>query len=411
MTKISIHKERETHILVLPPLIIRVSDVSKLSLEDIDLKLLSNIRSHIEALEPQIPNRVVVTVGQYTLDLLTDFQHLREGIIDLIRVYHKKDLEHKTIILDSRYTLEIDTLYEPHYWFDLQKQIDEEKFKEEIEKRFYRYHENILSITNLGEGAASGILPVIHRFLNDMQKNSLGVAVFPSMSHSSDALFNAFACIGRIFLENTTPIILIDQSNLEEFSGIHRDGEPINGIEIIDYMIEILLEKEGFLKDFCTLSNNFKILNFIPLLATGCSLDVYENLRNILDITLEQPLMNIDLSTSSMIFVLVRAPVFYRDEYSKGNIEYEVSKWLSESIKIDIPQVCETIFTEEFSDRIDVLILMGGFYTQKLFRDVYRRIERFSNMNLEQNLINVDLWNRIKKKLLETNKGIAAIHS
>lgn len=372
-----------------------------MSLSDTDLKLLSSIKRHLRALKPQLPSRAVITVGQYTLGLLSGSSSFTVGDADLIRVHHKKDLEYKTMPLEPDYTLEIDTAYEPHYWFDVQGQIERRGFRRRIEKYLYRYHRDVFTLTNLGEGTASGVLPILHAFLKEEEKNSLGVTIFPSMNHSSDALFNAFSCAGIICQENTTPLLFIDQGNLEKFRGVHRKGESLNGVEVVEYIMEILLEKEGFLHDFYTLTSNFNIQNFMPLIATGCSLDIYEDLRNILDITLEQPLMNVDLSTSSIVYVIVRAPAFYRDVYTKGYIEYEVSQWLTDSLGVDIPQICDVIFRDEYGDRVDVLMLVGGFDTRPLFQDVYSRIRRFSNLNVEQKLIDGELWDRIKKKLLE----------
>ena len=374
--------------------------VNLMSLNDTDLKLLSNIKSHINALKPVLPNRAVVTVGQYALDL-ADIPSVKGEQTDLIRVHHKKDLEYKTIILDRNYSMEIDTEYEPHYWFDLKTQTDDETIRKGLERKIFRYHKDLYTITNLGEGTAAGLLPLLHKFFNNKAKNSLALGIFPSMAHSSDALFNAFSCTGMISLENTTPLLFFDQGKLEEYRGVHRKGDTLNGVKALDYLLEILLEKDGFLRDFFTLSRNFNLQYFTPLMATGCSLEIYENLRNILDISLEQPLLDIDISTSSLIYVLVRSPLSYSSEFTKGVIEYEVSQWMNESLGIDIPQVVDTIFREEYSDRLDVVMLMGGFDTKPLFGGIYERIKRFTHMNLEQNLIEADHWNKLKENLLK----------
>ena len=128
--------------------------VNLMSLNDTDLKLLSNIKSQINALKPVLPNRAVVTVGQYALDL-ADIPSVKGEQTDLIRVHHKKDLEYKTIILDRNYSMEIDTEYEPHYWFDLKTQTDDETIRKMLERKIFRYHKDLYTITNLGEGTAA----------------------------------------------------------------------------------------------------------------------------------------------------------------------------------------------------------------------------------------------------------------
>jgi hypothetical protein len=371
-----------------------------MSLDDTDLKLLSKIKEHIQAIEPDLPNQEVLTIGQYAYDLV-DKSFLGDEHTDLIRVHHKKDLEYKTIIPDAARTLEIDTEYEPHYWFDLYSQIEDDELVKRFEEKIYRYHKNIYTITNIGEGTASGFLPKLHNFIYKKEKNRLGIVVFPSMTHSSDALFNAFSCTGLIQVENSTPLLFIDQDNLENYKGVYRTGKPLNGIEAVEYILDIFLEKDGFLHDFNTISKNFNITNFSPLLASGCSLDIYESLVNILDITLEQPMLNIDLSTSTFLYVLLRCPVSLSKKFTKGYLEYEVSQWLNSSVGIDIPQICDTIFKEEYGDRIDVLVLFGGIDMSPMFEVIYERIKRFSQMNLDQNLVDPDVWGKLKRKLLD----------
>jgi hypothetical protein len=372
-----------------------------LSLSEADLKLLVGLRKHIEALTPVLPDKAVVTVGQYTLDSLLDTPRFQEDErLDLFRVYHKKDLEHKTLYIDPESQVQVDTLYEPHYWYDLMENVNEDEFKGRLAERIFDYHKEVLTLVNLSEGSSSGLYPMLHKFLAEREKNTLGTVIFPSMGHSGDALFNAFASVGMITLDNSTPLLLIDQGSLEAYRGVHRMGEALKGLDVVDYLVELLLDKDGFIRDIYKLSRNFGIRFFSPLLATGCSLTIYENFRNILNIVLEQPLMTIDMSTASMIYVLVKAPTYYKDEFTKGKIEYEVSQWLKDSLGSDVPQVCEPIFVEEFGDRVDVVILVGGWNTSPMFRDIYRRIERFSNMNLEQGLYDRQLWEKIMEKLM-----------
>lgn len=371
-----------------------------MSLKDADLKMLASIRENINFIKSVLPDRAVITVGQYTLDALESSDFDEEGLTDVIRVHHKKDLEHKTVYIDPEYEVEIDTLYEPHYWFDLLEHMDAEDFYSQLDRRVHDYHDEVLTLVNLSEGSSSGLYPLLHRFLAKHEKNVLGVSLVPSMSHSSDALFNSFASTGMVAIDGSTPLLLIDQGRLEDYSGVHRVGEVLKGIDVLDYLVELLLDKRGLIRDLYKLSRNFDIDVFSALMATGCSLGIYESFRNILDVTLEQPLMEFDISTATMIYVIVRAPLYYRDEFTKGQIEYEVSQWLTESLGVDLPQICEPLFVDEFGDRVDVVILVGGFDTAKIFNDIYRRIERFSNMNLKQSLYDRELWDEIKGKLL-----------
>lgn len=368
---------------------------------NVDAKLLSGLRDQIKAISPVLPDKAVVTVGQYALETLRESEKLSDpDVYTLLRIMHKKDLQHKTLEIDPELSLQMDTMYEPHYWFDLNSYIEGVDIRSVLEKLFYDYHKEVLSLSNLSEGTSSGVLPHIHAHISRKEKSAIGMCVFPSMSHSGDALYNAFSAVGRIRLDKSSPLILIDQGKLEEYNGVHREGDVLENIDVLDYIIDMLLDKEDFIRDLNRLSKSYNIELFSALLASGCSMDIYENFRNILEITLEQPLMDFDITTASILYVLVKAPLKFRDQLQKGQLEYEVSTWLQESIGIDIPQICEPLFVDEYGDRIDVVILVGGFDTSSKFNDVYNRIERFSKMNVDQGLVEGTEWDRIKDKML-----------
>lgn len=364
--------------------------------------ILERIRCHIEQVRPVLPNQVVVTVGRYALDTLNDSKRfVGDDTPTLIRVLHKKEMDLKTLNIDPELTIILDTIYEPHYWFDLHSYLKKDReFPNELERRIYDYHEEVISIASLSEGAASGVLPTLHSYLMKEGKSAVSIAVFPSMNHSSSALFNAFSSIGLIFIDKSGPVILLDQSRLEEFIGVRRDGNMLTDKDVIDFLIELFLDKEGFIRDLVKLSRSLKVDLYTILMAAGCSLEIYENFRNILDITLEQPMFDFDLSTSSLIYVLVRVPLHLREQLDKRHIELEVARWLKERANLDAPQICEPIYVDEFSDRIDVVILVGGFDTRGLFTSIDERISRFSRIIVEQELYDKEVWNNIKDQLL-----------
>ncbi len=365
-----------------------------------NVNLIASLRKQIEAISPILPDKAVVTVGQYTLDTLIDSPKLsEEDLYTILRVIHKKDLKNKTIDIDKQRSLIADTLYEPHYWFDMREFLNKYDVNKMLERLIYVYHKEVLTISNISEGASSGLLPCIHRFLAKKDKSTIGLVLFPAMNYSSDALYNAFSTLGRILIDDSTPLILIDQGLMEHFKGVHRGGDVLEGIRIVDYFVDMLLDKENIIRELDRLSRSYSVKMYSPLMATGCSLDIYGNFRNILEITLEQPLMEFDLTSASLIYVLVRAPFSYLDDFQKGQIEFEVTNWLQESIGVDIPQICEPLFVNEYGDRVDVIILVGGYDTSDKFDEIYKRIERFSKMNVDMGFVNAGEWEKIKEKM------------
>jgi hypothetical protein len=364
--------------------------------------LFTSLRKQIEAISPILPDKAVVTIGQYTLETLMDSPKLsEEDVYTLIRVIHKKDLQHKTVDIDPKKSLVADTLYEPHYWFDMEEYYNKVDLDQLLERLIYGYHKEIMTLSNISEGASSGLLSKVHKFLAQREKSTLGIAIFPSMSHSSDALYNAFSAVGKILIDNSTPLVLIDQGMMEHFNGVHRKGDVLEGKMTIDYIVDMLLDKENIIRELDRLSRSYGVNIYSPLMATGCSLDIYDSFRNILEITLEQPLMEFDLTTATMVYVLVRVPLSYQEDFQKGRLEFEVTQWLQERIGIDIPQICEPLFVDEYGDRVDIIILVGGYDTGKKFNEVYNRIERFGKMNVDQGLVDSGEWEEIKKRMLD----------
>jgi hypothetical protein len=284
--------------------------------------LFTSLRKQIEAISPILPDKAVVTIGQYTLETLMDSPKLsEEDVYTLIRVIHKKDLQHKTVDIDPKKSLVADTLYEPHYWFDMEEYYNKVDLDQLLERLIYGYHKEIMTLSNISEGASSGLLSKVHKFLAQREKSTLGIAIFPSMSHSSDALYNAFSAVGKILIDNSTPLVLIDQGMMEHFNGVHRKGDVLEGKMTIDYIVDMLLDKENIIRELDRLSRSYGVNIYSPLMATGCSLDIYDSFRNILEITLEQPLMEFDLTTATMVYVLVRVPLSYQEDFQKGRLD------------------------------------------------------------------------------------------
>ncbi|KON30256.1 hypothetical protein AC482_04285 [miscellaneous Crenarchaeota group-15 archaeon DG-45] len=347
---------------------------------------------------------MVITIGRYVLGICSDpGRFTGDGKPTLIRILHRKDVAFKTVDvgLDSDNAIVIETAYEPHYWFDMRSHFDENgDLSEDLEKRIFGYHEDVLSVASLSEGVASGVLPPLLSYLRREGKSAASIVVFPSMVHSSDALFNAFSTVGLVSMDALGPLILLDQSCLEAFVGVRRDGGVLMGSGVIDYLVELFLGKDGFIRDLAKLSRSFGVGIFTVLMAAGCSLKIYESFRNILDITLEQPMLDLDLSTASMVYAIVRAPLHLRGELTKGRIELEVASWLKERADLDAPQICDPVYVEEFGDKIDIVILVGGLDMRGLFASIDSRISRFSRIMVEQELYDREAWIEIRRQLL-----------
>jgi hypothetical protein len=306
---------------------------------------------------------------------------------------------------DPASTLMFDTVFEPHYWFDIHSYLDGNgEFSRALDETIFDYHDEVVISGSLSDGVTAGVLPTLNSKLVRDKKNAVFLAVFPSMDYSSDALFNAFSSLGLLLGAETGPIILLDNTRLSQFIGVNRGGGRLSNGDIVDFLVELFLDKRGLIRDLVKQSNSFKADIFTALMAAGASLEIYESLRNILNITLEQPLLEFDLSTAQFVYVLVRAPLRLQYQLPKGYIELEVNSWLKDVADLNVPLICEPVYVEEHGDRIDVVVLVGGFETGHIFETMDMRISRFSTLIVEHDLYEKETWGRIRKTLLDNTQ-------
>jgi hypothetical protein len=368
--------------------------------------VLERIKTHLDHIHHVLPSQIVITVGQYAFNAMKGSKRFNgDRTPTLLHILHRREVDHKTIDVDSDSdsTLTLETVSEPHYWFDLHANLEEENrdFRDMLKEKIYDYQDETVAVGYLAEGMPSGVLPTLNTHLMQEGKSTLFLAIFPSMDYSSDALFNAYSSMGLLLLDEAGPIIFLDHSRLEKFVGVSRDGSLLTGGDAVKYLSEFLLEKKGLIRDFVRLSKSFKIDLFTVLMVSGASLEIYGSFRNILDITLEQPMLDFDLSTASLIYAIVRAPRRLKERLSKGHLELELNNWLKERANLDAPQICETIYVDEFGDRVDVVIFVGGFDTKRWFETLAQRISRFSRLIVDRELYNKEIWSKITDKLAQ----------
>jgi len=92
---------------------------------------------------------------------------------------------------------------------------------------------------------------------------------------------------------------------IESYVGVDRKGSIIKGNAILDYILEMGLTKNEFVQESLTSSSRSNARMGAVLSVTGASFKIYGSLENILSTTLVKPLSELDLSTASLVYVLV----------------------------------------------------------------------------------------------------------
>jgi hypothetical protein len=162
-----------------------------------------------------------------------------------------------------------------------------------------------------------------------------------------------------------------------------------------------MLAKENLAEELSELSRSFNVRMYTVLSVTGASLKIYGSLENILQTALLRPLLTFDLSSASLLFVLIRMPVQFKDKLPRGKIELAMANWFKERSHLKSIYISEPIYVEDVGDRIDVVMFMGGFDVTELFTSIEKKVSAIKSNAIERGLISEEEWQGIVKNLKE----------
>ena len=179
-------------------------------------------------------------------------------------------------------------------------------------------------MSSIGDGVGSSLFPLLCTQLTKLNINTLALAVLPSKVQPPDVHFNAFSSIGISVSMDSTPVLLINRDNLENYVGVNRKGTKITGNIFLNYLLELLLAKETLVQELSELSRSFNIKIFTVLSATGASLRIYGSVENVLAAALLRPLLTFDLSSASVLYVLLRIPSQLKTKLPREKLELSI---------------------------------------------------------------------------------------
>jgi len=139
---------------------------------------------------------------------------------------------------------------------------------------------------------------------------------------------------------------------------------------------------------------------FTTLLASGVSLKIYETLENMLDTTLLRPLFTFDLSSATILYVLVRMPFNLKDKFPRGKIEVTITNWFKDKADLESIYIADPIYVEDSSDRMDIAMFVGGFETATRFATIEKKVAKMKDQAVKKGLITEEDWQAIAKSLL-----------
>ncbi|MCJ7613413.1 hypothetical protein MUO71_01415, partial [Candidatus Bathyarchaeota archaeon] len=140
---------------------------------------------------------------------------------------------------------------------------------------------------------------------------------------------------------------------------------------------------------------------FTPLLTTGASFRIYGSIENMLNTALLKPLLKFDLSSVSVLYVLLRIPSHLKSKLPREKIELSIANWVKDKINLKSIHFSDPIYIEDTSDRIDVVMFMGGFDVTEMFTSMETKINPIKSEAINRGFITKEEWQGIVKSLIK----------
>jgi hypothetical protein len=264
----------------------------------------------------------------------------------------------------------------------------------------------MLEALNLDIKFGSEALPNLISKFKASSINSLSVALLPSKIQPTDAYFNALASLGICSENDAATVLLLDRDLLESYEGVDRVGSPIKGNVVANYLVNLFLSKDTLVEEISEQSRTFSTKMYTPLLAAGVSVKIYGSVENMLDSTLLKPLLNFDLSTVSLLYALVRMPSSMKEKLPRAKIELAIASWFKDKANLKSMYITEPVYVEDSSDRIDLVLFVGGFDTKEMFLDYEKRAKGLRSRAVQKGSVDKKEWEAMMKSLgIKNEKG------
>ena len=372
-----------------------------------DLEIVQNTENLIESSRPSSLNQTVICIGEYPIKILLrgSFNEEKEKPLPILIGKSSNDVaKWSQSTFDSDNILGLDMNIDKHFWYQVLPTVTgNSALINSLKTKPIGNPGGAVIISSLWDGVGSALLPALISQFKEWNLNSVAFGVLPSKIQTSDVQFNAFSSIGMCISRDFTAITLLDRDRLERYVGVNRNGSVLKGNTIIKYVLELITAKETFVQELSELSRAFNVKMYTILSATGASLQIYGSLENILNTALSEPLLAFDLSTASLLYVLLRMPARLKDKLPQEKIELAIATWIKEKVNLTSIYVSEPLYETDDSDRIDIVMFVGGFDASKIFSAMEKKVSGIKKQAIKQGSIKEDEWKKIVDSLVVTD--------
>jgi hypothetical protein len=354
--------------------------------------VLSSIEKHIESLKPLLPKQTIVCIGEYPIKTV-----LKQPTANIaLPIFIEKSSEDIYKWIPPNYTPQLVRGFEEegidtHFWYDvLPAMAKDTTVIESLKKKPTENLRSALIFASVWDGVGSAAVPSLTSKFRNQNIDSLSMVVLPSKIQPADAHFNAYASLQMCQSTKGATVLLLGRDELETFEGVDREGTQIRGKEVVNYLLSLFLAKELLVQEISELARTFDIKMFCIAAVTAASYRVYGSLTNMLNTALLKPLLSFELSKSSLLYVLLRMPSTLKEQIPRTEIELSITMWFKEKTSLQSIHITEPIYTEDMTDRIDMVLFIGGFDINTLLGAQDTKVQKLKNMAVKKGYITKD---------------------
>jgi hypothetical protein len=365
------------------------------------LDSVENPEEHVEPPKPSFHKPTIICIGEYPIKILlrgTSAEKKDAPLTIFIDKFSKDIVEWSQSRLNPANILGLDLNVDTHFWFQVLPRVENDGalFSRLKDKSI---DSGAVVASSLWDGVGSGLLPALISQFKEWNADIIAFGVLPSQVQVSDVHFNAFSSIGLCASKEFASLLLLDRDQLESFVGVDRSGSVIKGNDFFNYLLELVSAKETFVQEISELSRAFDVRMYTILSATGASFSMYGSLENVLDSAMSTPLLKCDMSTASVLYVLLRLPLQLKEKLSRGKIELEIANWFKKKASLQSIFISEPLYVEDGNDRIDAVMFVGGFDVSKMFTAMEKKVRTIKSFVVKKGSIKEDEWRAIVKSL------------
>tara|TARA_B100000949_G_C14288961_1_gene456081 strand:- start:1283 stop:2602 length:1320 start_codon:yes stop_codon:yes gene_type:complete len=302
---------------------------------------------------------------------------------------------------DSNYYL-IDEDYDSNIntWSEFENTFSEfDKFEDKIRRVGINNNidEQTAIITgSIGETLVSGLtLPLIKKIKHINPKSSrIVLASLPSNNDTDQVQFNAYCGISRLVKNQKTSgdmLIVLQGNALSKMIGIDRSGKKLGYDILVPRILSLLTSNGHAINSLGKMAKSLKVLAFSPVYVYGRSYEIYDNLKNILNDAAYFPLSPFQYESIILSIVVIRVPESVLNIVSAKRLEDDYNAWNRKRFPSLKESLIQIVPVKENSDRLDVLLLLGGAKLENIVETVKPGYDRFKEYIRE-----LDLWNEFQ---------------